>query len=175
MTPVCLLAAAVLGQAPPATQPSPDHPFFRELLIRAGETALGDSAGVQDAVRVVRVPEALVAATVVTVMPTKEGATLRVHRLADRRAAGATLNTFTLTTDEWQEARHLAHSGLWNQAAVRPSDRSPTMTDGVLWFLEGLRDGQHSAIVRHDPLQPEVAALCSFLMFHARLPEKEPR
>jgi hypothetical protein len=49
------------------------------------------------------------------------------------------------------------------------------MTDGVIWHIEGLRDGEKYAIVRHEPNDASIKALCAEVMRMAGKAEDAPR
>ena len=167
-----LLVAGWLVASPPSAYygPPPEHPFWSEIVSRAGLQPLATHR----ALRLVRVSLALLSATVVTVVPTSTGAHVDVRILQDRRKAGAEVSSRELSQERYDTLRALAKAGLWSKRATAPTGR-PELTDGVLWYLEGFREGERYAIVRHEPSDPEVAALCNEFMSIVGTPEQGPR
>ena len=115
------------------------------------------------AFRLIKVSLALLPATVVTVVPTAEGAHVDVRVVQDRRKAGAAVRSRKLSQDRYDILGQLAKVGLWDKSATAPTGK-PEITDGVLWYLEGFRDGDRHAIVRHEPHDPAIRALCAEFM-----------
>ena len=161
-----LLLAAEHASAAPYTGPSPDLSFWSSILTNADEQPLAEHR----ALRVIRFPEALVSATVVTVRPGSKGAILRVCQLRDRRSPGCVAESWSVSEGEYAELAVLARAGLWSKAQVAPTGR-PELLDGVSWFIEGYREGQRWVIVRHEPTDPDVVAFLNEVMLLARLPD----
>ena len=169
-----LLAAASLDAQPSGlyTKPSPDLPFWQQVIRRAGEKSLDPS---KPAIRLVWVPEALITAAVVTVEPQGHGAVVRVQDLPDRRTIGARTSQHQVTDATWARLRTLADAGIWRQPAVAPSDAPPNMFDGVLWYAEATRGDDKWAVVRHEPCDKDFLSLISEILRVADLSEKQPR
>lgn len=169
-----LLLTTLLSQSGRYSGPAPDDVFWHQLIAKSGEAPLRSLYPDGPALRLVRVPGALVFATVVTLEPAAHGARARVRQMPDRRESGSRLRTISVSSEQWEEVRRLAREGLWSQRAVAATGASPNMVDGVLWYIEGVRGGDYWAIVRHEPRDPAVVELCSFIMTRAQLPEESP-
>jgi hypothetical protein len=169
---VALLLMPIASLVSPAqyTGPSPTLPFWRTLVAQAGEQALSQ----QRAVRLIRVPEGLISATIVTVEATPQGGRVTVREIPDRRKPGATSRSRAVSTEEYERVASLARAGLWSQASVAPTGR-PELHDGVLWYIEGVRHGDRHSIVRHEPTETSVLTLCSEMMELAGLADQSPR
>jgi hypothetical protein len=173
-----LLAFELLSQANvaqstgPYTGPSPDAPFWKEIIARGGELPLEPSVA---AIRVVWSPEALIYAAVITVERQNDGALVRVRSLPDRRKTGASTTQRRIGMPEWLELRALADTGIWKQQPTAPSDAPPQMTDGVLWYAEMSRGGLVHAISRHAPCDPDVVRMLSRVLALAGMPDRQPK
>jgi len=73
------------------------------------------------------------------------------------------VRTRKLAQDRYESLRDLAKTGFWAQPPVAPTG-APGATDGVVWYIEGLREGDKYAIVRHEPADPRVRAVCAEFM-----------
>jgi hypothetical protein len=91
----------------------------------------------------------------------------------DRRKAGAAVRSRKLSQDRYDILSQLAKVGLWGKTATAPTGK-PEVTDGVLWYLEGSREGERYAIVRHEPNDPEIRALCAEFMSIIGEPDEVP-
>ena len=73
------------------------------------------------------------------------------------------MRTRKLAQDRYESLRDLAKAGFWSQSPTAPTG-APGATDGVVWYIEGLREGDRYAIVRHEPADPRVRAVCAEFM-----------
>jgi len=100
----------------------------------------------------------------VTVVPTADGgAQVETRVLPDWRKEGAVVRTRKLSQDRYESLRDLAKTGFWTQPPVAPTG-APCANDGVVWYIEGLREGERYAIVRHEPDDPHIRAVCAEFM-----------
>lgn len=153
----------------PYIGPPPDDPIWKTLASRAGVQPLR----VPDSLRLIRFGWAEHPGTIVTVLPTAEGAQLEVAVLRNWHEAGATRRTVTLSGDQYQSLRQLTESGFWGQPPVAPTG-APGATDGRVWYIEGFRDGKRHAMVRHEPKEPHIRAVCAALMTFIGEPSLAP-
>jgi hypothetical protein len=172
MLAVIIGAFALVAPAPtpsPYMGPPPTAPYWRELVAKAHLQPLAPPGSL----RLIRLAEALLPVTVVSVIPTAEGAHVDVRVIQDRRKVGASVRTRALSQDRFDILRTLAAEGLWKQSETAPTGK-PGVVDGVDWYIEGVRDHEHWAIVRHEPADPAVRALCREFMDIIGAPEKAP-
>jgi hypothetical protein len=147
----------------------PDDEIWRTLASRAGLQPLG---GPRSA-RLIRFGWAEYPGTIVTVLPTADGAQLEVAVLRNWREAGATVRTVRLSGQQYRKLQALMETGFWGQPPVAPT-AAPGVTDGRMWYIEGLRDGKRHSIVRHEPNEPHIRALCSEFMSLIDQPDLVP-
>jgi hypothetical protein len=122
----------------------------------------------------IRVAWALFPATIVTVVPTAEGAHVETRVLPNwQKPGGALVRTRTLSAARYEALLDLAKTGLWAQPPVAPTG-SPGATDGVVWYLEGFREGERYAIARHEPNEPHIRAVCAEFMSIIGEPDQAP-
>ena len=153
-----------------STGPPPDHHFWADIVSRAGLQPLATHRSL----RLIRISEADFPATVVTVVPTRDGAHVDIRVLANWQRAGAVVSGRDLSQARYDALNGMARAGLWSKEATGPTGK-PQFTDGVLWYLEGFRDGERYAIVRHEPNDPEVRTLCDEIMKIIGSPELGPQ
>ena len=132
--------------------------YWDEFISNAGEAPLRNLKTNGRAIRLTRIPVGLITATVVTIERAKDEVHVRVRSSPDRRKPGATTKTYTLSTKEWDALRPFAEAGLWRQKAADPPT-PPTVHDGVVWRIEGVRGGEYWAIVRQEPKDAAVLEL----------------
>jgi hypothetical protein len=137
--------------------------FWDEFIQNAGEAPLRDRSATGRAIRLTRIPVGLITATVVTIERARDNVYVRVQTSPDRRTPGATTTTRTLPVEEWDALRPLAESGLWRQKAEGPAT-TPSVHDGVVWRIEGIRGGEYWAIVRHEPRDAAVLELVEHIL-----------
>ena len=158
LTFVLSLAVAASSGAP--NGPTPDDQFWTKLASHAGLQPLR----VPGSLRLMRIAWALLPGTIVTAIPTGDGgAEVETRVLQDRRKDGVSVRTRKLSQDRYEILRDLARTGLWGQPPHAPTG-APGATDGVVWYIEGLREGGMYAIVRHEPDEPHVRSLCAEFM-----------
>jgi hypothetical protein len=166
-----MVSLAMADASPrPHAGPPPDHAFWSDIIAHSGARPLSNGR----ALRLVRVPTGLITATIVTVEATGSEVRVDVRRVPDRRRPGASVQARVLSQDRYAILSDLARAGLWSQPATAPTGK-PEVQDGVLWFLEGTRSGEHWALVRHEPEDAAVQALCAEIMRIAGDPEQGPR
>jgi hypothetical protein len=163
-----LLLAALYGGAASCVRPPPDP--WPSIVRYAGQEPLSKHRSI----RVIRLPEGLVNATVITVVPTDGGATLSVCELKDRRRSGCTHSSRSIDQEDFDEFARVARTGLWGKAAWAPTDK-PEVIDGVIWRIEGYRDRESWAIVRREPIDPDVVVLLNDITLLARRPDLRVR
>jgi len=111
-----------------------------------------------------RVAWALFPGTIVTVVPIADGgAQVEIRVLPDWRKGGAAVQTRKLSQDRYLALCDLAKTGLWAQPPVAATG-APGATDGVVWYIEGLREGERYSIARHEPDEPHIRAVCAEFM-----------
>jgi hypothetical protein len=170
MLPVLILAlASALPSPKPHAGPSPSHEFWRNVVSHAGLQPLAASRSL----RLIRSSTASTSAIVVTVSPSGEEALVDIRLVPDWRHSGASTRTRRLSQDRYEILRDLASPGLWKQVETAPTG-AEGITDGVLWYVEGVRDGERYAIVRHEPKEPEGRALCAEFMSIIGEPDQAP-
>jgi hypothetical protein len=154
-----LLLLALTLDTPTYGGPPPDDALWRTLTSRAGLQQLR----APQSLRLIQFGWADYPGTIVTVLPTDAGAQLEVAVLPNWRKAGATHRTVTLSRDQFKSLSQLMEKGFWFQTPVAPTG-APGATDGTVWYIEGLRDGKSHAIVRHEPNESHVRAVCTAFM-----------
>jgi hypothetical protein len=160
LLPIVLAVATVGSSGEPYTGPRPGDEFWAKLALRAKIQPLS----VHRSLRLVRVAWALTPGTIVTVVPAADGgAEVETRILPDWRKEGASVRTRKLAQDRYESLRDLAKAGFWEQSPVAPTG-APGATDGVVWYIEGLREGDTYAIVRHEPSDPRVRSVCAEFM-----------
>lgn len=149
----CLVALPVRGGSD----------YWDEFIRNAGEAPLRATSATDRAIRLTRIPVGLITATVVTIERAQDTVRVRVQTSPDRRKPGATTKSYRLPAEEWEVLRPLAEAGLWRQKAEALTT-TPTVVDGVVWRLEGVRGGDYWAIVRHEPKDAAVLELVGHIL-----------
>jgi hypothetical protein len=153
----------------PYTGPHPDDQFWTELASRAGLQPLR----VNRSLRLMRVAWALFPGTIVTVVPVAEGAQVEIKVLPNWQERGASVRMLKLSPDRFQILSNVAATGFWAEQPVAPTGK-PNFTDGVVWYIEGLREGEKHSIVRHEPNEARIRAVCAEFMSIIGEPELAP-